>query len=92
MKEGIVITPTSVTVSYSIGVKCNGNFRDANGKVVQTYESVDGHFSRTKEFPIPPKATEEEVDAFADAEWQKLKNVLDKKAEEFYAEHSFFAN
>lgn len=86
----IEITPTEVKVSYSIGVKCNGNYRDPNGKIVQTYESIDGHFSEAWSFP-PDAVTPEGVLEQANKVYADLKTKLDKRAEDFYAEHSFFA-
>lgn len=73
---------TEVTVSYSIGVKCN------LGK--QTYESADAHFSQTERYNVEGM-DEAAVSTFVEERRQGLKEILDVKAEEFYGEQSHYA-
>lgn len=80
---------TEVSVSYSIGVKCNMD-RFEKGKRVNTYESSDYHFSKTERYDVTG-VDEIEVAKFCDERYALLKEELDDKAMEVYAETSFFA-
>jgi hypothetical protein len=80
---------TEVSVSYSIGVKCNMD-RMENGKKISTYESSDYHFSKTERYNV--EGLDEVVVAkFCDERYELLKEELDAKAMEVYAETSFWA-
>lgn len=78
-----------VNVSYSIGVKCNMD-RFENGKRVNTYESSDYHFSKSERWNVKGMS-EAAVAEFTDERYEALKEELDGKAMEVYAETSFFA-
>src|SRR5690606_7160838 len=82
-------TMTDVSVSYSIGVKCNMD-RMENGKKVSTYESSDYHFSKSEKWNVEGM-TPVDVAAFTDERYELLKEELDAKAMEVYAETSFWA-